>query len=123
LDYLITKYYDGTDWFIEYEGPYGKSVMNDYVYKETTAIEDVDADKSLCVYPNPFTASTTIKPTADLQHANLQLYNAAGQIVRQIDNLSGSSISLERGDLPNGIYNIQLKQGNATIGSTRVVAE
>ena len=62
------------------------------------------------ISPNPFFNSTAIQTDKFLNNAILTVYNTQGQLVRQIKNVSGNEISFQRGNLPGGLYFINLSQ-------------
>ena len=65
----------------------------------------VDLDGSVIeLYPNPFSDHTSVKISEDLQIQMIDLIDAQGRIVRTIDNVHSSSVTIQRGNLPGGIY-------------------
>jgi len=75
----------------------------------------------LTFYPNPFSFSTTLETSILLKHATLIVYNLHGQNVKQINNISGQSISLYRDNLPIGIYFIRLIDENKKYYAGKIV--
>ncbi len=75
----------------------------------------------LVIYPNPFSSSAICQTDKVLNNANLTVYNMYGQMVKQLNNLSGHTVKLERGNLISGIYFIQLSQDNAIISKQKLV--
>lgn len=70
-------------------------------------------------YPNPFNPTTTIKFNIPSdQNVKIDIYNAIGQLVKELINqyfTSGSySISFNAADLPSGIYIYRLEAGSFT---------
>ncbi|MDF2435721.1 MAG: hypothetical protein K0Q95_97 [Bacteroidota bacterium] len=65
---------------------------------------------SYSVYPNPFNSTATIQFSGSVNNAEINLYNVCGQKVRTSVVKSGSSTTLNRDDLPEGVYYLQLKQ-------------
>jgi hypothetical protein len=59
--------------------------------------------------------STTIQTNVDLKNATLTIYNSIGQKVKQVNNISGQTISLSRDNLPSGLYFIRLTEENKII--------
>lgn len=56
------------------------------------------------IYPNPFSDQATIYSSVELNDATLEIYNSAGQLVRETRNVSGTVIPLERGELAAGAH-------------------
>ena len=44
-----------------------------------------------------------------------------GQQVKQVNNINGQTITLQRDNLSNGFYFIRLTQGNKTIATEKLV--
>ena len=66
----------------------------------------------ITIFPNPFSSRTTLHTSTTLHRATLSMVNGLGRTVRQLTNISGSTITLERGDLPSGIYFLRLSNGS-----------
>ncbi|MBK7957147.1 MAG: T9SS type A sorting domain-containing protein [Bacteroidetes bacterium] len=54
-------------------------------------------------------------------NATLTINNHLGQTVKQIENISGQSITLFRDNLQSGLYFIHLTQDNKTIATDKLV--
>ena len=76
---------------------------------------------SINVFPNPFSIHTTLQTDSYFNDATLRVYNSFGKIVKQIENISGQSITLFRDNLQSGIYYISLSQGGKVIKSEKLV--
>ena len=75
----------------------------------------------LSVFPNPFSTSTTLQSVNTFKDATLTVYNLYGQEVKHLNNLSGQTIILNRDNLPQGLYFIQLTENNKTISVEKLV--
>jgi hypothetical protein len=62
----------------------------------------------LSISPNPFSSSTTLHTDKVFENATLIVYNSLGQQVKQIKNINGQTITLQRDNLPSGLYFIRL---------------
>jgi len=87
----------------------------------STGIVDKPLEVNISVRPNPFSASVIIKTSIELNDATLQVYNASGQKIKQIDAISGWEIQFFRKDLPAGIYFIRLTQNSQLIATGKMV--
>jgi hypothetical protein len=67
---------------------------------------------STFIYPNPFSSITTIRTNNLFENATLTIYNSLGYQVKQIINIVGQSVELQRDNLPSGLYFIYLTQGD-----------
>ncbi len=83
--------------------------------KEPNEIEHLVGQNYFSVFPNPFSLQTTIQTDVYLNNANLTVYNTYGQQVKQLKNITGENITLQRGTLTSGIYFVQLTQGNSIL--------
>jgi len=73
-------------------------------------------------FPNPFSSQLNITTSTDFENASLKLFNSVGQLVMEKNNLNGKSISIERENLSNGIYFVELLQeGNVLTKSKLIV--
>ena len=90
----------------------------------TTGIVSENATEnnlSVLIYPNPLCSKTTLQTNKILKDATLTMYNFHGQQVKQITNISGQTIILNRDNLSSGLYFIRLTQDNKVIKSDKLV--
>jgi flagellar hook assembly protein FlgD len=71
-------------------------------------------------YPNPFNPSTMISfDVPELQNVSVQIFNITGQLIETLINGNIESgkhkVLWDAGNLPSGIYFVQLKSGDKTI--------
>ncbi|HLP94971.1 MAG TPA: T9SS type A sorting domain-containing protein [Saprospiraceae bacterium] len=76
---------------------------------------------ALAFYPNPFSEQTTLKTDYSLHNATLTVNNSFGQTVMQVKNISGQTVTLQRGDLPSGLYFLHLTESNQVIAEGKFV--
>jgi hypothetical protein len=72
-----------------------------------TGIFEKQEDKSASAFPNPFSDKTLISTTVSLKNAILHLYDSKGLLVKVLP-FSGTSVSVDRGELPSGIYSYNI---------------
>ena len=77
--------------------------------------------KSINIFPNPFSSSTMLKANESLMGATLTMYNALGQLVKQIEKMDGQTIILDRENLPSGMYFIYLTEDHKVIKVDKVI--
>ncbi|MCJ7448113.1 MAG: T9SS type A sorting domain-containing protein [Bacteroidales bacterium] len=83
--------------------------IDDINFDNITGITEI-SDQKINIYPNPFTDRTTIELNdMNLFNYRLSVFNFSGNIVFEIDKLSSNKIELEKGNLPAGIYIIELR--------------
>ena len=63
------------------------------------------------IFPNPFMDQTTIQFSENFVNGKLILFNAQGQLIREINSISGNQITLNRDGLAPGLYFIRLENG------------
>ena len=82
---------------------------------------EIDLINNCSIFPNPFTTSTTIQTSINLKSATLNIYNALGQEIKTINNISGKEITLQRDNLPEGIYFIRLREDDKIIANGKLI--
>ena len=87
-----------------------------------TGVPQVAAAVNNClVYPNPFTERTTFtfnNPSS--APASLSIYNMQGRLVRNIDNITGNQVTLEREGLASGMYFYRLQSDKGMLGQGKI---
>ncbi|MGB4848733.1 MAG: T9SS type A sorting domain-containing protein, partial [Saprospiraceae bacterium] len=86
-----------------------------------TGIENQNKNQQVSIYPNPFSSETTLHSEISFLDLTINVFNLQGQLVKHLEHQSGSEITLQRGDLVNGIYVVQLVEGKKMIGMRRVI--
>ena len=106
--------------------PYGTTSKTLYYTQRTpmsTGINDniFLTTNNLYIYPNPFSSSTNLQVNQVILSATLTVYNIYGQLVMQIDNLSGHTFIFNRDNLPSGLYFMALSQDNKILATNKLV--
>lgn len=78
-------------------------------------------NETVSMYPNPFNTQTTLQLNRNLQHATLSIYNTFGQEIKQINTISGQSVTIERNNLPCGWYILKLTEDNKIIAIEKLL--
>ena len=76
---------------------------------------------ALLFFPNPFSSGTTLQLNSYLDGLSLVIYNALGQEIKFMNNLTGTSIHIQRGNLQEGIYFAELRHDGKRIGICKLV--
>lgn len=79
------------------------------------------AENQILISPNPFSSSATIRTNKYLTDASLVLYDTFGKQVKEMKNLSGPTILLQRDNLKDGVYYVRLLQDNKTIMTGKLI--
>jgi hypothetical protein len=110
----------------------GSFTIKDYAYESTpnaciqsgqNGLSNVEntSENVVSVIPNPFTNATTLQVNDNLKDATLTIYNLNGQILKQVNTISGNLISISRDNLPSGLYFITLTEENKTIAVEKLI--
>jgi hypothetical protein len=83
--------------------------------------DTVSKEKRFTINPNPFSTQTTIQSDILLQNARLRIYNSFGQLLNEIKDISGYTITLNKGNLSAGIYSVRLIQSNKHIETRKIM--
>ena len=86
-----------------------------------TGIKRIDFISAIKFYMNTFSSSTTLKIDKPFNSASLTVYNSIGLQVKQINIISGQTITLNRDNLPNGVYFIRLTLDNKTFNAEKLI--
>ena len=72
---------------------------------EQSSIESIILDQGIAIYPNPFTNYTTVSFEQPLTENHVVvIHNAIGQEVYRNENVIGSSLKIEKGQMETGVY-------------------
>lgn len=80
----------------------------------TSGIENATTVPGISVYPNPTNNKVNIVTDNAISSASIRLCNLNGQVVYQLDNLSGSYFTIDMTQQPVGIYFVELKNAEYT---------
>jgi hypothetical protein len=90
-------------------GPYSQSMSNIEDNRLKTGIRDLSLESALTVFPNPFSDRTTLKfPNPENRLFRLKIFDLTGKVIRNINDISGTEYILERNNLEEGYYIIEL---------------
>ena len=86
-----------------------------------TRVNEIKNNFSFSISPNPFSTFTTLISGFSFKDATLTIYNSFGTPVRQVKNISGQTITLQRENLSSGLYFLRLTQENKTLRTDKLV--
>jgi hypothetical protein len=98
---------------------YGLYIFNNTFVTNTNFPDDIK--NNILLFPNPFSTQTVLKTDKLLHSATLRVYNGFGQIVEQINNISGQTITFNRNNLQSGLYFYHLSEENITIATDKII--
>lgn len=95
-------------------------IKTDSIGNNALGLEEIN-NTNFLIYPNPFSSQATLQTDAFLNDATLTIFNSFGQTVKQIKNISGQSVVLNREALQSGLYFLYLKQDNDVIAVKKLL--
>lgn len=95
------------------------------VYKLNTATASVPelTEDHLRIYPNPFSSETTLHTDKPFTNATLTIEDCFGQVVKELKNISGQTVTLSRDNFPGGLYLIRLTEGTKTYTDKFIITD
>ena len=81
---------------------------------DTTTVTTIPDSKmqpgkeSILVYPNPVTNHVTVEISNNSEISKIEVFDLYGRMLRIKDNISNTSVILQRGDLQTGIYILRI---------------
>lgn len=93
-------------------------------YSSTLGLPDTASTTGFSFYPNPTDNIINVLLDNVGQGSNtINIYNALGQIVKKVENITSQTTIINRENMPAGIYFIQLNQDNKKLASSKLVVK
>jgi len=86
-----------------------------------SGINEISKENHISAFPNPFIRQTTLQTDMFSKNANLIIYNSLGQQIKQLNNITGQTFTLQRDNLTSGLYYLRLIQDNQTIATGKLI--
>lgn len=83
-------------------------------------VNEIKEPQVVSIFPNPFSTQTTLRNDIYFNDASLTIYNLFGQIVKQMKNISGQTVTIIRENLTSDVYYIRIED-NKTIWVNKLV--
>lgn len=95
-----------------------------YFCQNGVSVNDTRTQSDAYIAPNPMKDKSVLhfNNTGDRKH-QLSLYNMEGKLVSKTDNITGNEVTIERKDMPAGIYFYQLMSEDGKSLTGKVVIE
>ena len=121
---LGTSIYNTAEIYFDLNPPITTNTTVNTLYEDNSIIT-YDTDQSLMVYPNPFTESTTIVFTEDLQNYAIRVVDMLGNEVYVNTQLNGNQLEIDGEYFTSGIYLLMLidKDLNEVKTTTKLVVK
>jgi len=87
----------------------------------TSQITEFSTPSALNIFPNPFSATTTLETNVSLENATFTVYDIYGRTVFQLNNITGQEFMVSRDNMASGLYFVQLIDGNKIIAINKLV--
>jgi hypothetical protein len=75
----------------------------------------------LTAYPNPFNMNTTIKFNATIKNGEFKIYTLCGKLVKQLTQVYGDQLKIERENLAPGMYIYHLAADDTDFGTGKLI--
>jgi len=95
--------------------------IDDVSVSPASGINDVEDESILAAYPNPVSDETTLSFKKHLLNPSVLLLNCLGEKVKEIRNISGSTIILDRDNLPGGMYFLVLAENGRVLATKKLL--
>jgi len=99
-------------WYLDNVKIFGSSFTGVFEHSQSFSFQ---------LFPNPFTTSTTIR--SDHPISSYRIYSISGRLVREAENSSGNTITIDRGNMPSGMYFIEVLSEDSTIARQKVIIQ
>jgi hypothetical protein len=100
---------------------YMNPVYNKCFCYTVLGINNMEAGEPIAFFPNPFSNETTLKINSTLVNADLIVYDAFGRQVKQMKNINGQSVVINREGLGKGLYYIFIIQDHTTVANSKLI--
>jgi len=95
-----------------------------YKYNNTSGIVSETENKySLYIYPNPFSAQTTIDFSEKQLNTTIRIIDVLGKEVKYLILKGEKQITIEKGAMKAGVYFVQIVYKNNNVANTKIIVE
>ena len=102
--------------------PQSQMVYVNVISATSVGINQLIADNSISIYPNPFTSQTTISFSTEQTNTSIKITDVIGKEIKTI-NFTGTKYILEKGIMKPGIYFVQITDANKNVVNRKVVVQ
>ena len=100
--------------------PQSQMVYVNVISNTTVGINQLIADNSISIYPNPFTSQTTISFSTEQTNTSIKITDVVGKEIKTI-NFTGTQYILEKGIMKPGIYFVQITDANKNVVNRKII--
>ncbi|MCK4700356.1 MAG: T9SS type A sorting domain-containing protein, partial [Bacteroidales bacterium] len=103
---------------LSYEKPFQIQIL------DATGLEDIRSSSGIKVFPNPITNTAIIQlNNSNNEIFRFRLINMQGEVIKEINNISGNEITFHKNELPHGFYLIELISENGEVYRIKVIIQ
>jgi hypothetical protein len=88
-----------------------------------TSVSETSNEVQISIFPNPAGNTVNIELPVDIKNAEVKIYNLSGKAEKIISDINSSNLSIEINDLSDGLYFIELKNGESRINKKITVTK
>lgn len=82
--------------------------------------EQID-NNSISIYPNPFSEQAVLTSSKTLNNASIRIHNVLGQCVKSIEQVNGNEVIIEKEELEEGVYFVQVFEKNSVLKTIKIL--
>ncbi len=82
-----------------------------------------EAENQANFYPNPVTTTAELRlaPGTKITNAVLSVYDITGRVIASIQNITSTTIIIDRGNLPKGLYFFKLSENGIMLSNGKFI--
>ncbi|NVO01933.1 MAG: T9SS type A sorting domain-containing protein [Bacteroidetes bacterium] len=77
----------------------------------------------IILFPNPFNTSTTLQLSKELQSGIISIYDVLGKEVKQLKDLNGKELIIQKENLEGGMYFYRIEDKNGFVGNGKLLIQ
>ena len=102
--------------------PIAITVVNRPAQGTTVGINELSANTTIEISPNPFTTQTTISFSQEQTNTTIKITDILGKEIKSL-NFSGKQCTMEKGTMQAGIYFVQITDADKNVVNRKVVVQ
>ncbi|MCE3278840.1 MAG: hypothetical protein K0S44_1031 [Bacteroidetes bacterium] len=95
------------------------SKLSSIITNSSFGLSDI---QNISVYPNPFTSQTTLTFTKEQKNTTIKIMGVLGEEIKII-NFTGQHLTIEKGEMKEGIYFIQVVDHNKFVYNRKIIIQ
>ncbi len=111
-------------WWVEVTNLSGCSATSTWfpVNSCTMGITELLNEEQFIIYPNPFTSQTTISFSSEQENTRVSITDLLGKEIKTL-NFTGKDCVIERGEMSNGIYFVQVTDDMRNVITKKLIIQ